>query len=168
MPQSHEIIRQFEPGDAGPSSRLVRDCLALDPSMSDPARERLMRAESPEVMRERAGLFYMAVAVAGNNLAGVAGIDLNEIRILYVHPGRQRQGIGSALLRHLEAMVPAALFSDIFVYSSPDAAGFYRAHGYESHGEHLFLVGEIGVPTIFMRKPLGGRISMEAIRGMQE
>jgi GNAT superfamily N-acetyltransferase len=156
MTTNREIIRQFRPDDAEPSSRLVRACLALDPSFPASEKECLIRAESAEAMRERAGLFYLAVAVAGNDLAGVAGVDMNEIRILYVHPGRQRQGIGSALLAHLEGMVPAALFADIFVYASPGAAGFYSVRGYESRGEHVFQVGSLAVPTVFMRKPLGG------------
>jgi hypothetical protein len=59
------------------------------------------------------------------------------------------------LLGHLEALVPPALFADIFVYSAPGAAGFYQAHGFRSRGKHAFNVGDYVVPTIFMTKKLG-------------
>jgi GNAT superfamily N-acetyltransferase len=84
----------------------------------------------------------------------VGGIDLNEIRLLFVAPEYQRRGIGSTLLGHLETLVPPALFSDIFVYAAPGAEDFYRANGYRPKGDHRFMVGETAMPTIFMTKKL--------------
>jgi GNAT superfamily N-acetyltransferase len=148
-------IRQFQSEDAEECCSLVRACLSLDPLIPLAVKEDLLRAESPAMMRNRAGLFYVAVFMLGSRVAGVGGLDLNEIRLLFVNPEHQHQGIGGSFLGHLEALVPPALFGDIFVYSTPDAAGFYHSHGYRSRGQHPFYVGEYVVPTIFMTKRLG-------------
>ena len=158
MPADGGIIRQFIPEDAAAASAIVCSCLRLDPMVPEPARNELILTESPAAMIERSRLFYMAVCVQAGRVAGVAGVDMNEIRLLFVDPGCQRLGMGSRLLQHLEAWVPPALFGDIFVYAALGAVGFYRAHGYRSEGEHSFVIAGHTVPTIFMKKALA-RIS---------
>jgi GNAT superfamily N-acetyltransferase len=148
------IIRQYHPEDADPACNLARACLQLDPLIPPAVKEELIRAESPAKMRERANLFYVAVCVVEGRIAGVAGVDMNEIRLLLIAPEHQRKGVGGLLLDHLESMVPSGLFSDIFVYSTPSAVGFYRVHGYQAGGEHTFHVGGCSVPTMFMTKTL--------------
>lgn len=154
MPADGCIIRQFTPEDAEAASAIVCSCLRLDPMVPASARDELILMESPASMIERSRLFYMAVSVHAGLVAGVAGVDMNEIRLLFVDPGRQRLGIGSLLLQHLEALVPPALFGDVFVYSALGAVGFYREHGYRQEGEHSFVIAGHTVPTIFMKKVL--------------
>lgn len=156
MPAEIGIIRQFQPGDAESCSNLVCAGLMADPLIPAEAKERLILGESPGVMCERAALFYMPVYVIANQIAGVGGVDLNEIRLLFVDPAHQRQGIGSALLRHLEAFVPPGLFENIFVYSSQGAEGFYRSQGYQSGGKHDYRFAGLSIPTVFMTKRITG------------
>jgi len=149
-------IRQFQHADADACSAIVRACLLQDPLMQPLAGAALPQEESRAILCEWAGRFYMAVCALENCLAGVGGVDMNEIRLLSVHPDHQRMGIGSALLNHLEDMVPPALFSNVFVYAAPAAAGFYQRHGYRSEGEHAEHFGSVTVQTIFMTKRLAG------------
>jgi GNAT superfamily N-acetyltransferase len=153
-PSDAGIIRQYRQEDADQASNLARACLMLDPLMPPAVKEILTQVESPAIMRERANLFYVAVCVVEGRVAGIGGVDMNEIRVLMVDPEHQRKGIGSLLLDHLESMVPSGLFRDVFVYSTPSAVGFYRVHGYQAAGEHTFHVGNCSVPTIFMTKKL--------------
>ena len=146
------LIRPFRPDDAEACSNIVRACLQLETLMAPAVIAELLRTESPEIMRERARLFYVAVCMLGNDVTAVGGVDMNEIRLLYVDPANQRKGVGSSVLRHLEALVPPALFGDIFVYSTPTAVPFYRAHGYEARGEHGFIAAGYTVRTVFMTK----------------
>lgn len=148
------FIRQFQPGDAAVCSQILRSCIELDQHLPAASKHELLRIETPELMCERASLFYLAAYLSGDAVVAVGGVDLNEIRLLYVAPSRWRQGIGGALLAHLESWVPPALFGDIFVYAAPGAVEFYRAHGYRSGGEHVFVVGNESVPTIFMTRTL--------------
>ena len=150
-----EPIRPFEPVDAEACARIVRACIGCDPSMPADLKEHLLRTESAALMCERAKLFYVAVCLLNGRPVALGGLDMNEIRILFVDPAHQRAGIGGTMLEHLEALVPAGLFSDIFVYAVPGTAAFYRARGYQAGGEHAFRSGGHAINTIFMTKAIG-------------
>lgn len=107
-------------------------------------------------MQERARLYYLAVCEMEGRPAGVGAIDWNEIRLLCVAPDLQRRGIGSMILRHLQATVPPELFREIFVYAAPSATGFYARHGYEDRGRHAFEIDRYAIETVFMVKRLSG------------
>jgi len=117
-------IRQFRELDARECSELVRACIMLDRDIPPVTLARLLREESPQLMCKRAALFYLVVCELDGAIAGLAGLDLNEVRLLYVDPKHQRRGIGRALLQYLERMVPPALFCDIFLYSTPARRAF--------------------------------------------
>jgi N-acetylglutamate synthase-like GNAT family acetyltransferase len=107
-------------------------------------------AETPQTMLERARLYYIAVCESKDRIQGLAGLDMNEIRLMHVSPDMRRHGIGRALLDHLITMVPGILFSDIFVYASIDAVGFYRACGFLENGFYCFDFGGAQLQTVFM------------------
>jgi len=148
------VIRQFQSEDAAACLALVRDCLRGDPSLADKVREALLEGETLETIRERARLFYVAVYETEGGIAGMAGLEMNEIRLLFVAPQLQRRGMGGEMLAHLEEMVPPTLFREVFVYSAPFAVPFYRTHGYVDCGEQLFEVHGQVLETVFMVKPL--------------
>jgi N-acetylglutamate synthase-like GNAT family acetyltransferase len=144
------MIRQFQPGDAPACCQLIHDCLANDSSLSSGLREKINISETPQIMDERARLFYIAVCELEGRIVGLVGLDMNEIRLLYVSPGHQRNGIGRRLFEHIKAMVPKTLFSDIFVYASLQSIGFYQACGFIDKGPFAFDVGGKPIPTVFM------------------
>jgi N-acetylglutamate synthase-like GNAT family acetyltransferase len=144
------MIRQFQAGDASSCCQLIHECLANDSSLSSALRERIGISESPQSMEERARLFYVAVCELEGRIAGLVGLDMNEIRLLYVLPGCQRRGIGRQLFEHIQTMVPKVLFPDIFVYASLQAVDFYRACGFIDRGPFTFDVRGEPLHTIFM------------------
>ena len=144
------MIRQFQPQDAASCCRLIHACLESDTSISDSLREKIHNRETAHCMCERAKLFYLSVYESQNQILGIAGLDMNEIRLLHVSPEHQRQGIGRALLEHLKGMTPAALFPDVFVYSSIQSVGFYKACGFVEMGPFCFDVGGETLPVVFM------------------
>ncbi len=148
------MIRQFRPEDAAECCTLIRACIEYDLELPATLREQMLSAESPESMLERACLFYVAVFELEGAIAGLGGLEMNEIRLLYVSPAHQRRGIGRAILAHLEEMVPSAMFREVFVYSAMSAAGFYQSCGYFPRGKHSFLLGSQKLTTIFMTKSL--------------
>ncbi len=101
-------------------------------------------------MAERARLFYVAVYELKDQILGVAGLDMNEIRLLCVSPEHRRHGIGRSLLQHLFGMVPGILFPDIFVYASEQGKDFYRACGFEEKGAVNFDFDGEQLRTCFM------------------
>jgi GNAT superfamily N-acetyltransferase len=148
------MLRQFRPQDAKACSDIVASCIRLDPSLSEKLRATLLRTETPGQMLERARLFYLVVSENDSAVQGFGGLEWNEIRVLYVAPEHQRQRVGSEILAHLQTLVPAAFFPDIFVYSSPGAVEFYRTHGFRPNGDYSFAIEGESLPTIFMSRPL--------------
>jgi GNAT superfamily N-acetyltransferase len=144
------MIRQFQPEDGPSCYRLIQACLEGDPSFSPALRKKIRGSETPQSINERARLFYVAVFESEDEILGIAGLDMNEIRLLYVSPKHQRRGIGRALLEHLKTMVPDTLFADIFVYSTTQASGFYRACGFVEKGPFFFDLGGETLPVVFM------------------
>ena len=147
------MIRPFQADDAQACSNIIRACVREDPDLDRQLQDKLLELETPEAMLERARLYYIAVHQSEGGITGLGGLDLNEIRILFVSPGHRHRGIGRALVAHFETMVPAILFKDIFVYSMPGAAGFYRSLGFQDHGTAVFLVGGVPMEAVFMTRP---------------
>ena len=148
------MIRHFNPEDAEPCCELIHACLASDSQLSPALYNALRNLETPQAMRKRSALFYVAVYESTSGVVGVAGLDMNEVRLLFVSPNHQSQGIGGSLLNHLETMAPSSIFTDIFVYSTPSAEGFYSRHSFKAMGEHIFDLNGVQLRTIFMIKLL--------------
>jgi len=146
--------RQFRPEDARSCCEILRANIEIDAGCPPDLRKALLTAEVPDLMLERAAHCYVAVCENDLGVAGVGGLDLNEIRFLAVSPSCQRVGVGRLILEHLESLVPPALFKDIFVYASPDAEGFYRACGFHAGGGEMLEVHGHAVQTIFMTRRL--------------
>jgi len=121
--------------------------------MAPSLRQKIRDNETPQSMLERSRLFYVAVYEAESRIMGVTGLDLNEIRLLSVSPDCQRRGIGRTLLEHVKSLVPGSMFADIFVYSSPQAAAFYKACGFLAQGPFDFPVEGERLHTVFMTFP---------------
>jgi GNAT superfamily N-acetyltransferase len=71
---------------------------------------------------------------ADGELLGLMGIqpvrDVDLIRHAYVRPGRQRGGVGSALLEHLTRLTTQRLLVGTWA-AAAWAIRFYRRHGFE-------------------------------------
>lgn len=146
------MIRQFCAEDARACCELIHACVERDPQIPAALRERIRRTESPESMLKRAGSFYVVVYDSAEGILGVAGLDMNEVRLLYISPDYQDRGIGGELLATFESMVPSTLFADIFVYSTFAAVDFYRSHGFSPGGEYVFDYDGEQLTTVFMTK----------------
>jgi N-acetylglutamate synthase-like GNAT family acetyltransferase len=151
---SKSMIRQFNIQDAQYCCNLIHNCIREDLSISDSLRKKLLEIETPQSMVERARLFYVAVYEQGSGIQGIAGLDLNEIRLLCVAPECQRSGIGRALLKHITTMTPKYFFKELFVYSSVSAVDFYKSQGFVEKGQVSFNLGGEIMRTLFMILPL--------------
>ena len=146
------MIRKFTPADTVACCNLVHACIESDRTIPSVLKGKMIRAESPDSMLERSRLFYLAVYESGARISGIAGLDMNEIRILCVSPDHQRRGIGRLLLNHVMEMVPGTLFPDVFVYAAKGAVAFYKASGFEEKGPMVFDISGEPLETIFMTR----------------
>jgi GNAT superfamily N-acetyltransferase len=79
---------------------------------------------------------YLVVAEFDSELGGVGRLHRSgDIRLCYVRPGRERLGIGRALLEALEFQAQDWGLTELSLQSSITARSFYERHGYVSAGE---------------------------------
>ncbi|MFP4005814.1 MAG: GNAT family N-acetyltransferase [Candidatus Hadarchaeia archaeon] len=92
--------------------------------------------------------FY--VYESGGNIVGVAGLNVSDekvgkVRWVHVLPGYRREGIGTALMRHLENTARKKGLDKLVVYYVHEDADwaheFYRKLGYDKEGEISHRMG---------------------------
>jgi ribosomal-protein-alanine N-acetyltransferase len=126
-------IRLAAPGDAADIAALSRDCIEQGlPWTWGPGRVAQAIAASDTnvaVLRERRRLVAFGI---------MSHTDDDAHLVLFaVRPGRQRSGVGSTVLRWLEASAAAAGARRIRVEARRDnlaARSFYNEHGYHELG----------------------------------
>ncbi len=95
-----------------------------------------------ELRREAAEMTFYGLEES-DGLAGVIGYqplrDVTLVRHLYVQPGRQRLGVGSALLRHVIALTETPRLLVGMWSDAAWAIRFYERHGFSRlpDGDHL-------------------------------
>jgi GNAT superfamily N-acetyltransferase len=79
---------------------------------------------------------HVVVAELDSAIRGIASVHRSgEIRLCYVQPGRQRLGIGAALLAALETHAIARGIHKLTLKSTALARAFYERNGYRPAGE---------------------------------
>ncbi len=105
------------------------------------------------VLRER----FVVVAEDSGGITGFGQLNqaTGEVDAVYVLPGRQREGIGGALLRSLEAAARAAGLKGLQLSATLNAVPFYERAGYCGEGTtvHRLPTG-VELPCVRMSKEL--------------
>ncbi len=146
-------IRWFEPSDAKAVSNLIRTTMRIS-NAADYSMERLQLLIdyfSPEKVEQLSHERDCLVAEEEGEIVGTAALEGNELVTFFVDPQHQGRGIGSALLKEIEAIALHHGRRELKVDASLTGIGFYERHGYERTG-HI-LEGTAG-PQISMRKQL--------------
>ena len=130
------IIREFSPPDAPAVSEIVRLTMAAS-NASDYSIERLrplidyFSADKISMLnRER----FCVVAELDGRIVGTAALEGDHIQTFFVHPDRQRLGIGPRLLAAIEKTAAARGLTRLFVEASLSGADFYERHDYVRTG----------------------------------
>ncbi|MBY0613384.1 MAG: GNAT family N-acetyltransferase [Beijerinckiaceae bacterium] len=108
---------------------------------------------SPAAVLDLLARRLVFVAVENDVIVGTASLDGTVVRTVFVAPSRQGQGIGRALMAHVERAAVEQCIDVLAVPSSVTAEAFYMKLGFISvrdsyHGEER---------TIVMERPLAGR-----------
>lgn len=101
----------------------------------------------------------LVVAERAGDVAGFGDLVVpdREVTAVYVHPEHVGEGVGTALLAHLEGRAREAGLEELQLLSSLNAVGFYERAGYERRREttHETSVG-VDLQVVAMRKGLSG------------
>ncbi|SIR16342.1 putative acetyltransferase [Haladaptatus litoreus] len=76
---------------------------------------------------------HIVVAEVNGQIAGFGRLDYGNavVDAVYVHPDFARDGVGSALLSHLESKAAAKTIDSLSLRASLNAVPFYEQAGYE-------------------------------------
>lgn len=91
---------------------------------------------------------YFVVAERGGRIDGFGMLDEaeGEVEAIYVSPSASGEGIGSAILLHLEDRARQSGLQQLKVRSTLNAESFYARHGYQ----HLALIRYRLVPSLML------------------
>jgi ribosomal protein S18 acetylase RimI-like enzyme len=132
-------IRPARPDDAEGISRVVVAALRQTNAADYPAAviDRVAQGFSPEMVRGLLARRIVFVATEDEAIVGTAGLEDAVVRTVFVSPGRQRRGLGRALMDAVGHAAAARGVAVLSVPSSLTAEGFYAALGFRRVGERV-------------------------------
>ena len=137
-------IRLFEDADVVALRRLI--CETIDfsyaPVYPPRALDFFKAFHAEEKVRERAQRGTVLVAEANDALIATGSLLDGEIFAVFVHPGRQGEGLGKALMERLEADARTAGVTESVLSVSLPSKRFYEGLGYEIVEERSRDLGE--------------------------
>ena len=104
-------------------------------------------------IRER----FLVVSEDANGITGFGQLNQasGEVEAVYVLPDRQREGIGTALLRSLEEAARAAGLTQLNLSATTNAVSFYERAGYTRGASAVHrLPNGVDLPCIRMSRTL--------------
>ena len=146
-------IRRFEPSDAKAVSNVIRTTMRISNAADYPMErlQPLIDYFSPAKVEQLSHERDCLVAEEEGEIIGTAALEGDELVTFFVDPQHQGRGIGSALLKEIEAIALCHGRRELKVDASLAGAAFYERHGYGRTGR--ILDGTAG-PQISMRKQL--------------
>lgn len=112
---------------------------------------------SPGIYENAIKKKVMIVAKDEDEIQGLGILDLEhkEIRAIYIHPEVKGRGVGKRILSELERTASENNTDQLTLYSTINARGFYKHHGYVE-GKKLFheLPNGVKLECIRMHKAL--------------
>lgn len=98
--------------------------------LNEEALQFILSRNTPERIQEFASC-YVLVSTLATAIVGIAALEGNEIKRMYVDPAFQRQGIGTQLIKELEIEAHKQNLSLLTIEAQPNAVPFYKSLGYK-------------------------------------
>ena len=149
-------VRRFSEGDEDEVSRLIIDNLmnVVIAEYGQAAVSELASFYSPAYVSQYARDGDMYLAVAGGRIVGTVSLQGNRVRHVFVRTDRHRQGIGRALLKHLEGIAVQHGLERLDLRGAIGATDFYRRSGYTAVREVEKNIGNARFRMVVMEKIL--------------
>ncbi|WP_421709581.1 GNAT family N-acetyltransferase [Algihabitans sp.] len=112
--------------------------------------DRLLNNFTPQCIAEMMSRRTVFVAISNDEVIGTAALEQSTVKTVFVAPEHQRKGIGSRLMKAVEASARSAGLGSLTIASSLTAERFYTTLGYKSL-KHKFFGNE---ETVLMERRL--------------
>lgn len=148
-------IRPATPADADALSLLIADSAraSLAPHYSGVQLAAFLDYYSPSAMAGKIARQAVFCAEMSGQLVGTVALDgAGNVGGFYTHADHMGKGIGTAMMRHVEAFAKQKGHREIRLTASPVGLGFYYKHGWERVSDFEFQHLGVGFDETLMRK----------------
>ncbi len=138
------VLRPFVPSDLTAVQRLIWDTIdqCYPAAYSPRAVAYFKQFHSLDAILRRADDGVVLVADSDHGIVGTGALLDGEIAAVFVRPGTQRTGIGTALMDALERAAAEQGLDSVRLYVSLPSLDFYTQRGYRVFDEGALDVGE--------------------------
>lgn len=121
---------------------------------------------SPDIVRDGIVIGSVYVAEVNGEVAGFGKIDIHcaELSMLFVDPAYARKGIGTAILRYLEAIALEQGLDSLTLRASLNAVPFYKSMGFMEVEMITHRIDNVDFECINMYKNLVKSYTNEDVR----
>jgi GNAT superfamily N-acetyltransferase len=151
-------IRPATPADANALSQLIVGSAraSLAPHYSEVQMAAFLDYYSPSAMVGKIARQAVFCAEMDGQLVGTVALDgAGNLVGFYTHAGYMGQGIGTAMMRHIEAFAQQKGHREIRLTASPVGLGFYYKLGWERVSDFVFQHLGVDFDETLMRKAVG-------------
>lgn len=150
-------LRPASPSDADSLSQLIIGSAhaSLAPHYSEVQMAAFLDYYSPSAMVGKIARQAVFCAEMEGQLVGTVALDgAGNLVGFYTHADFMGQGIGTAMMRHIEAFAKQKGHRKIRLTASPVGLGFYYKHGWERVSDYVFQHLGVDFDETLMRKEI--------------
>lgn len=124
------MIRKFNTQDAEKVSQIILECIENSLNYKEKNKEFMIMMSQPEKLIEKSLKVDFFVNEYKGEIIGTGCFDKGEIRTMFLLPKLQGKGFGKEMLNFLIKYAKSKGYKKVFLYSSPEAEGFYKKYGF--------------------------------------
>jgi len=126
------MIRKFRKSDAEACSKIIFENIRRNKHIHEDSKNRIYRESTPDQLIKRMKSFNYLVYQKNRKILGIGGLHGREVRTMYTHPEFQGKGIGSQILKEIEAMAKKKGVKKLFLYTHTRPSKFYLKNGWKT------------------------------------
>lgn len=147
-------IRPIQPGDYVEVEQLIRNTIlqSVAKDYSKPAMDIMLASDPTQPYETREERKYFVAE--DDSIRGIIGRKDNMVKTFFVDPTYHGQGVGTALLAHVEHLMQNDGYSKSTLHSTITAKGFYEKQGYTVISEETKTTDDAVLTKYAMEKDL--------------